>query len=216
MNYTISYAATDDLNDFMSLQQDVAANIPSDQHFALDDGEYFCKVVSGKGHVLMVRDSALAIAFCMLNFLDADEEDNLGIDLQFSQDQRQHVAHVESIFIRPGYQGKGIASNLLKEAVFLAISQNRHEILATIHPCNTASLRTFFSHSFTVSGFAYKYTNVPRVIMRHQPNRTYTKESIYVPCEDFSSHQLYLSQGLRGMCLRETSGTYAIGYQGRP
>lgn len=170
MHYAIYHATRSDLADFLSLQQDVSNRVALSEHFAPDDGEYFCKVVSGKGYVLLMRDNETLIACCMLNFVDADDEDNLGFDLDFSEVQRRHVAHLETIFVRHGYQGKGIATHLLDTALSLALAQDRYEILATVHPDNAASLRIFLSRSFIVSGFAHKYGNLPRSILRYQPN----------------------------------------------
>ena len=214
--FTFRSAVSADIAALVELEERVEAALPSREMFAIDGPEFYEPIVAGAGHILLAFDEKDALAgVSVIRYPSADDPENLGLELGFTQSELRRVRHAESIFIRPDCGGHGLASRLLRENLRLTDACGRDFVLATIWPNNDASLKLHLACGFQIRAFALKYGGKPRFVLLKERGEMRLSDTLdSVPATDFEAHKKILAAGMIGTeCRKDDSGTLWIGYR---
>ena len=215
MPFTIRPATLEDIPALVALEEDVEKSLPSRDMFAIDGPEFYKPILAGAGHILLAFDKEARLAGVnVLRYPTVDDSENLGLNVGLAPSELARVRHMESIFLRPDCQGYGLAYTLQQEAMRLWNKDGKDISLATVWPCNVASLTLFFRLGFTVRAFAYKYGGKPRFILMHTPEELELEESVtYTPATDFEEHCRLLALGMVGTSVKRVGDSILIAFQ---
>lgn len=213
--FTFRPARLEDIPALVALEEEVEKSLPSRDMFAIDGPEFYKPIIAGAGHILLAFDSAgLLAGVNVLRYPAVDDSENLGLNVGLATSELARVRHMESIFLRPDCQGHGLAYALQKEALRLWSGDGKDISLATVWPCNAASLMLFFRLGFTVRAFAYKYGGKPRFILMHSPEPLRLGNSLTLaPAEDFEEHGRLLACGMVGTGVKCEAGRILIEFR---
>lgn len=143
---------------------DAALKDLADPTLFLSDGiDFYRSHLTGKGFTLLAEESGSASAYLVIRF-PGTEDDNLGLDLGFSETELRKVAHMESVAVLPQRRGNGLQKKLIAEAERQLPGYIRYS-LATVSPKNPGSLKSFLSLGYSVEKTVKKYGGLDRHIM---------------------------------------------------
>ena len=215
MPFTFRPATLEDIPALVALEEDVEKSLPSRDMFAIDGPEFYKPILAGAGHILLAFDKEARLAGVnVLRYPTVDDSENLGLNVGLAPSELARVRHMESIFLRPDCQGYGLAYTLQQEAMRLWNKDGKDISLATVWPCNVASLTLFFRLGFTARAFAYKYGGKPRFILMHTSEALQLDESVtYAPATDFEEHCCLLALGMVGTSVKRVGDSILIGFQ---
>ena len=161
--------------------KEVWAKMPTPEWFAMDSDEeireYF---TSGRSwlYVAKARTSDESIFYNDARDFDCPEfaglfttifpelgPENLGRDLDFSDEDLMKSAHMETVVIAPEYRGHHLQARLMAKAEEdLKMAGYKH-LLCTIHPENPYSMNNTLSLGYKVEKLVEKYGGLPRNIL---------------------------------------------------
>jgi ribosomal protein S18 acetylase RimI-like enzyme len=145
--------------DIMTAAHDAMAD-PS--AYITDDAAYVADHLSGKGFTLLAEVDGIPAAFFLVCAPGQDGGD-LGRYLGFTPVQVQATAILDSVAVRPEYQGRGLMARLLAAALDRTADYTYH--LATVAPDNWPSRKTFERQGFQVLKEIVKPQGQKRLLM---------------------------------------------------
>ena len=164
MELHIFPAGEQDLPAISRLMETAALDPQHPGWFCWDGPEFLRRHLAEEGFLLKaVADHAVA-GFLMVRF-PGRQEDNLGFDLGLSPGERDQVAHMESVVVLPRYRGHGIQKTLLRAAEDILAPLPYRRYLATVHPQNLPSLRSFQALGYEILRTTVKYGGLSRHIV---------------------------------------------------
>ena len=91
---------------------DAALKSLADPTLFLSDGiDFYRSHLTSKGFTLLAEESGSASAYLVIRF-PGTEDDNLGLDLGFSETELRKVAHMESVAVLPQRRGNGLQKKI--------------------------------------------------------------------------------------------------------
>jgi len=214
--FTFRSATPKDIGELVALERAVESALPSREMFAIDDEDFYVPIVEGSGHILLAFDQYQKLAgVSVIRFPAQDETENLGLEIGLSGNDLSRVRHAESIFIRSGCAGMGLASRLLTENLAYTDGAGRDLCFATIWPLNAPSLKLHLSCGFHIRAFALKYGGKPRFVLMKSPEPLSFSENVtYVDAADSARHMELLGRHAVGTgCRLSSSGRLEIAYR---
>ena len=91
--------------------------------------------------------------------------ENLGRDLDFSDEDLMKSAHMETVVISPKYRGHHLQAKLMAKAEEDLKEAGYKYLLCTIHPNNQYSMNNALSLGYKVEKLVKKYGGLPRNIL---------------------------------------------------
>lgn len=167
MNYIIRTVAYTDVSAVCGIMQTVYASLENKDLFVPDDRAFIEKHISEKGFILVAvnTDTDEISGFLIVRY-PGMEKDNLGREI-LTDDMLLSVAHMESAAVLPAARGNGLEHRLLNHALSL-LPDNIRYCFATVHPKNTASLKSFEKAGFLVIKHCHKYGGLERFVLKLQ------------------------------------------------
>lgn len=175
--FTIDYATKYDIPAIMSIIKTAMELLPNPDWFVDDTEEFFTSHIEKNGFTLKAipkndttatSEKAAArtktAAFFTIRFPKHDE-DNLGRSLNLTQDELLKVAHMETAVVHPDYRGNHLEQRLMAEAVKILQDTPYRYLMGTVHPDNTASVKSFINNGFSIVKTVPKYGGRLRHIM---------------------------------------------------
>lgn len=162
--FTISRATLSDSDEIMNIMEEAKNLLPNPTWYVTDDETYVRRHIKGTGFILKASVDNQIAGFLLIR-IPFMEEDNLGFSLNFPPEELQKTAHAESTAVRPEFRSHGIQSLLLAEAELLLRQQHFLHLMATVHPDNKASLRSFQKNGFSIVKTVKKYGGFDRHIL---------------------------------------------------
>lgn len=207
-------ARPSDIDALVALENAVESALPSREMFATDGREFYVPIVAGAGHILLAEDAEGGLAgVSVIRFPAADEEENLGRELELPKADLSRVRHLESVFVRCDCQGRKLAERLIRENMRLTEASGRTLSCATVWPLNLPSLRLHLALGLYVRAFAFKYGGKARFVLGNAVAVS-PDAPVFVPCGEFSAHQALLAQGYAGVALhRRADGHGEVEYR---
>ncbi|MCR4907639.1 MAG: GNAT family N-acetyltransferase [Lachnospiraceae bacterium] len=136
--------------------------------FVADDLGFIERHISEEGFTLLIEspdpEEAELSAFLILRF-PGEAQDNLGRDLDFSAGELNKCVHMESLVVSLVAQGQGMGGMLISAGLKEAAKRGAEFAFATVHPDNTASLKSFYKNGFEVKADVIKYGGKPRKLL---------------------------------------------------
>ncbi len=215
-DFSLRVATFGDLDAILALQKDVARDLP-EVSFATDGFDFYAAVLAGLGRVLLAEpaDAAGTLAGAsVLRFPHPDEAENLARDAGLPRELHGEARHLEAVYVRREYQGRGLAERLVRTNMEEDDS-GRPLSLATVWPLNLPSLKLHLGLGLYVHSFALKYGGRPRFILASGPEQPdWEAEAVLVPLtDDFAEHQKMLTSGYAGTALRNGENGPALEYR---
>lgn len=138
--------------------------------FMPDDADYIRKLMNpGQGLVWKaVEEETGAYAGVFMLLFPGETKENLGNDAGLSEEERQKVAHVESVAILPEYRGHGLQYRMMQMAETVARKKNYAYLLCTVHPENRFSRNNMVKMGFHSVVTKEKYGGFLREVMMKQ------------------------------------------------
>lgn len=164
MNLTIRKAGFEDTKAYTELLLEVKKAMSEPAWFYVDPEELIRQMMEDGTMELWVAEDGnrLAGAFSVVH--PGVGEDNLGRELDFSQEQLLRVVHMDSAAVHPDYRGLKLQKRLM-EAAEENLQQENRILLCTIHPDNRFSLQNVLNQGYRIEKKLEKYDSV-RYILR--------------------------------------------------
>ena len=138
-------------------------NIWDKDAYSIGDIQYVIYHIRDNGFTLVAEEQGEIVGFLSVN-IPGLGEDNLGYDLDFTEEQLVDTAIMESAAVRPGHQGKGIMGAMFKKAVEMTEGEYSY-LIGTVHPDNWPSRHNFEKLGFKCLLIKEKYGGKLRCIM---------------------------------------------------
>lgn len=169
--FIFSRALPQDIPEAIQLMDLVASQLEHKEFFAVngEDGEWFLRELDRGGYGVCVRNPEQElVGFCFI-YVPGDHPDNLGIDLKLPEREHSLVCHAEFAFVRPDSRGHGLEYRMLRMARSMEESRRFSCMAATVHPDNTASVKSLQKAGFHIVDTRPKYGGLLRHIMVCSP-----------------------------------------------
>ena len=160
---TIRKAHMSDAETVYQIMVDAQKHIWDKNAYSIGDMEYVVYHIRDNGFTLVAEDGENIVGFLMVD-IPGLGEDNLGYDLDFTEQQLMDTAIMESAAVLPEYQGRGIMGAMFKQAVEMTEREYTY-LLGTVHPDNTPSRRNFEKLGFHCLLIKEKYGGKLRCVM---------------------------------------------------
>lgn len=143
----IRLAEDRDVPEIMAVMTEAHEAMADPTAYLTDPEDYVRDHVSRRGFILLGEQNDKIAGFFMVS-LPGLGEGNLGYYLDFPKEMLMKTAIMDSVAVRPCFQGQGIMVRLLTAAAQRA--QRTHPILlGTVAPENHSSRKSFLSCGFT-------------------------------------------------------------------
>lgn len=156
----ICYAIEDDVPDIMSIM-DMACQIARDASwYCADDENYVRKHLHENGFILKAKADGCLAGFLIVRF-PKDAGDNLGSYVRLTKEERQYVAHMESVAVSPDYRGNKLQRCLMAEGEKNLKDTQYKYLMGTAHPENIYSVNNFLQLDYEIVAEDNKYGGRP-------------------------------------------------------
>lgn len=189
--FSICMAEEKDVEDIYRLMCEAKAGLVNPDFYETDDKKYVARHINEEGFTLIAKYKDLPVAFLMLRY-PGMSEDNLIMDMiglkggkyvpllgihevNLSVDKdaedaaitviRKKTVHFESAAVSEAFRGYGLQKRMIKEALEILKLKEFLFYLATVHPENTASLKSLKEFGFKEIGRLIKYGGMERLLL---------------------------------------------------
>jgi GNAT superfamily N-acetyltransferase len=143
------------LPDLLSLQNVVAADLPSPEIFMLHDDMYFREALRFERSVIGVTEEKELIAYSIIR-IPGRSNDNLGRDINLREEELAKVAHLQAVAVHPAYRGNGLQQKLTSAHLGVIEEMGFEHICCTVSPKNPVSLANMLSCGFVIEALTVK------------------------------------------------------------
>lgn len=165
----ITIATEKDIKNILKLVAEVYDELPDKTWFSRDTDENLITYIIKEGFALKAEnDGELAGIFIARTHNLSDE--NLGHELDLSEEELNHVAHMEVAMVRKAWRGHGLQYQMMQKAESILQEQNFYHLLGTAHPDNAPSVNTFLKLQYKKINEKIKYGGWPRCIFYKKLN----------------------------------------------
>ncbi|WP_353892832.1 GNAT family N-acetyltransferase [Proteinivorax hydrogeniformans] len=163
-NLSLKPITEDNLDDLLSLQNEIVKQINSDEMFEPETKDGLLPLIENdKIYILGCYTDQTLIAYGTLLFPKFDKE-NLGYDLEFAKEELPFVAHVDSIAVHPKYRGLGLQTFIGNYLGSIAKNQGFKHLMSTVSPDNFHSINNVFKQGYKIKKLTSKYGGKKRYI----------------------------------------------------
>lgn len=164
-NPNIRFCTIQDLDAVMELQKRVDDGMNIHEWFVSTPREENARFLKSPNAIIGIFDNKKLIAYGSVGF-SGKGEDNLGWDLDWSEEKVLHCATLDTIVVDSAYRGLGLQRKLIESCVKHARKiMPDCTILTTICPDNIYSLRNALASGFEILIRKQKYGGVDRYIL---------------------------------------------------
>jgi predicted GNAT superfamily acetyltransferase len=160
----ISYLYEENINEILGLHPILKETLKDDDMFYFDDYNFYKYQLDRGGIMLGCYIDNHLTAYGVMIFPGNDEE-NLGYDLNFNQDELQFVAHLDSFLVHPDYRGNKLQYKLCTLMQKIALQKGYKHLCSTVSPRNIHSLNNLMNFGFEIRLEKLKYGGKLRYIL---------------------------------------------------
>lgn len=164
LNIQIKKCRADEHDDIVKLQNIVYEGIDDRETFVLTTAEELAESLD-KDICLGVYFEGSLIAFTLM-ISNRCSPRNLGYHLEYDEAICQKCVTNDTTFVHPDYIGFGIQRCLLSLKIDIALGLGADEMLTTVSPKNTISLKNIMSEGFEIAAKKPMYGDYERYILR--------------------------------------------------
>ncbi|MFR5600929.1 MAG: GNAT family N-acetyltransferase [Lachnospiraceae bacterium] len=167
---TITTAAPNDTKAIYELMIQTHAALKHPEWYCIDEEHYILEHLTdkNKGIVFKAVEHETLAAFFLIH-IPGLTADNLGHYLNFSDDQLNLVAHMDSAAVHPDFRGLRLQHTLMARGEQWLIDAGFVHLLGTVHPDNQYSLNNFLKLGYRIITTTEKYGGLPRHVMYKGP-----------------------------------------------
>lgn len=169
VDYEMSFLEESNLQEIMELQGIIVRSLPDPEIFWTHPVEYFREIFEVERSVIGVLTEDGLAAYSLIYIPGEggalEGRENLGKDIDLSEDDRKKVAHLQATVVHPDYRGNSLQRRMAKHHLDVLKNKGCEHILCTISPKNPASLRNIMSCGFVIKGLKVKFGGWWRYIM---------------------------------------------------
>lgn len=211
---TLTYRQIPDL---LELQRKATASLP-EAMVQCDDAAFYAGLLEGRGRILGLFDGGVLLACSVISWPSPGSPENLGADVNLNGKQLAQVANLESAYVLPAVQGRGMAKILSGMQLDHATGIGMRHALSTASPLNLYSVKNLFSMGFRIRNIALKYSNKLRYVLYRnllandsrsdRPN----SKGVWIPSLDLAAQKDLLAEGYEGINSKGTKENFSILY----
>ncbi|MDL2271527.1 GNAT family N-acetyltransferase [Desulfovibrio sp. OttesenSCG-928-I05] len=164
MRYTCIRAEYTHLPGIHAVMRCVEAGMDDPSLFVPDDLDFLTRHIADEGVTVIALHGGAVCAFLVVDF-PGESEKNLGNDLGWSPDACRASVHMDSVCVLPEHRGHGLQKMLLQKGEELAAGLGYTSFLATVHPDNAASLKSFLALGYSIGTTKEKYGGLMRHVL---------------------------------------------------
>lgn len=160
-----------DVEAIYEIMADAKARLKDPDWYCIDTPEYIRKYIApefmrtkNQGFTLKALVNGTIAGFLIVRY-PGQEPDNLGCYLDFTPQQLEQTAHMESAAVLPAFRGRRLQKKLLDHAESYVRDSGGMYLMATVHPENRSSLGSFLDLGYEVAASLTMYGSLPRNIM---------------------------------------------------
>jgi len=212
--YTIRILHLDDLDEVLSIQEEVVAVLENESVLATLSIEEFQYILSGNGMLIGVFVDESLIAF-RATLVPGEDEEHLGLDIGLDSSELSQVIYQEISSVSPKYRGHGLQQVMAKVLMSQLMESDFTYVCATVAPFNIPSLKDKFSQRMEVAAMKEKYGGKLRYVFvkNLKENGKVYEDELLIPMNDTAKQQKALLDGWRGTNLIEDSNGWSISYE---
>lgn len=143
-----------------------------------------------------------------------EREDNLGRDINLTDEELMKVAHLESVAVHPAYRGNSLQMKIAHYLIKKVNEDGRcNYLMNTISPYNLPSLKITISLGFIIRKLYIKYGGVLRYLLFNDlrsPVKIDKETIITVMASDLEKQKELLQMGYYGISFEKTSDSANI------
>ena len=134
---------------------DIACQLARDASwYSADDENYVRKHLHENGFILKAKADGCLAGFLIVRF-PKDAGDNLGSYVRLTKEQRQYVAHMESVAVSPDYRGNKLQRCLMAEGEKNLKDTQYKYLMGTAHPENIYSVKAKLDYEIVAEDNKY-------------------------------------------------------------
>lgn len=146
MQLSIRPAVPEDAEEIYRIMHAAKNAMEAPERYITDELPYIREHVQKNGFGLVGEIDGQMVGFFLVN-IPGQLEENLGHYLDFTPEQMEKTAIMDSAAVLSAYQGQGVMGRLFQAAVTQTETCYPY-LLGTVHPDNTASRRNFEKNGF--------------------------------------------------------------------
>ena len=162
--YEMKYLCKASLQDLVSLQSQIAENLPEPEIFRLHDELDFKDIFQAERSVIGVTTAKGLVAYSIIR-IPGLAEDNLGRDLSLTEKEQVKVAHLQATVVHPHFRGNGLQKKMAKAHLEEIAEMGYEHVCCTVSPKNPVSLSNILSCGFVIRGLIPKFDGWWRYIL---------------------------------------------------
>lgn len=165
ISFVIRRAVEADVPDMYAIMEEAAADQTHPDWFVSSDMDYMKRHLAGKGITAIARtEDGEAAGFFVIELPDSDV-DELTELLEFTREQRDHTAVMDTAVVTGKYRGYGLQGRMLAFCEAELKGRDLWYYLTTIHPDNRFSLANMQGGGFEVAKRVRCYGGKDRYIL---------------------------------------------------
>lgn len=157
-------ANIEDSKEIYELMNEVYKGLEDKSLYVCDDLGYVEEMLEGGGFGVVVCNKLGKIIASFIFRYPMESDDNLGRDIDLTEEELIKVVHMESAVVHPDYRGKSLQHEMLKYAENLIDKRKYRYFIATVSPENPASYRSFEKNGYQLVLTKEKYDGLTRRI----------------------------------------------------
>ncbi len=211
--YTIGYLSEKHLPLIMRLQEVIVQNLGRKDLLQPFSSEFMKQHMGRQGVVLGAFVRNRLIAFRNIYYPSPDDKEwNLGLDLEFAQEQLSTVANLQMVCVHPRFRGNGIALKMNQVALGLLLEKGIHSnVCATVSPYNIWNIRILLRSGFCIRKLKSKYGGKLRYIVHQNlrsPCRFDERSAVKVRLTDLETQEKWFAAGFCAVSLCQRTGLH--------
>lgn len=214
----IRFLTENDLETAGRLYDFVLSRLPHPHILRRADDDYLQRHISLRGRCIGAFCGHEMVAFTVLAF-PRDDPDNLGVDLGFGREERQHSCHFELSGVHPDYRGNHLHQTMNGLRAAFAGAAGYYHLYGTVSPRNPYSLSNHFADGMAIRKLGLKYGGMDRYIIyrRHGHRHMVTSQARACLqqrlCLDIAGQKELLAKGYWGVeATKAENGEWCVGY----
>jgi len=210
--FEMKYLHRGSLPDLLSLQNVIAANLPSPEIFMLHDDMYFREVLRLDRSIIGVTGEKELIAYSIIRIpgrSNDNHNDNLGRDINLPEEELAKVAHLQAVAVHPAYRGNGLQRKLTSAHMGVIEEMGYEHICCTVSPKNPVSLANMLSCGFVIEALTpklqawwryilHKDILLPGPIYGEEPESGVWRKATIIHISDIEGQLGLLKRGFKG------------------
>lgn len=164
MEYEIRKATGEDIERINNIMNTIAEGMEHSDYFVSSDLDYITSHIEDAGITYLVLGDDNVMGFLIID-IPGECEHNLGLDIGLGKQDLAGVVHMDTIVVLPEYRGQGLQKIMLRYGEERMKERGCTDFMATVHPNNTASLKSFLDNGYDIQKTKLKYYGYLRHIL---------------------------------------------------